>query len=56
MDGVGQDRSLHREFVSKVTEPTCSGKVREDAADALAKIRADYEQQAKIERAAAKAE
>jgi len=52
----GKTVSLHREFVSKVTEATCSGKVREEAADALAKIRADYEQQARIERAAAKAD
>src|SRR5581483_5978472 len=52
----GNTVSLHREFVSKVTEPTCSGKVREAAADALAKIRADYAQQIKIERTAAKAD
>jgi transglutaminase-like putative cysteine protease len=52
----GNTVSLHREFVAKVTEPTCSGKVREDAAGALAKIRADYEQQAKVERPAAKVE
>jgi transglutaminase-like putative cysteine protease len=52
----GNTVSLHREFVSKVSEPTCSGKMRQDAADALAKIRADYAQQARIERTAAKAE
>jgi len=52
----GKTVSLHREFVSKITEPTCTGKMREDAADALAKIRADYAQQARIERAAPKAE
>ncbi|HEY8289948.1 MAG TPA: hypothetical protein VIG49_11810, partial [Acetobacteraceae bacterium] len=49
----GNTVSLHREFVSKVAEPTCSGKVREATADALTKIRADYAQQAKIERAVA---
>ena len=52
----GKTVSLHREFASKVTEPTCSGRVREDAADALAKIRTDYEQQAKIDRTPAKAD
>jgi len=52
----GNTVSLHREFVAKVTEPTCSGRVRQDAADALAKIRTDYEQQARIDRAAAKAD
>ena len=52
----GKTVSLHREFVSKLSEPTCSGKLRQDAADALAKIRADYEQQARIERPAAKAD
>lgn len=44
----GNTVSLHREFVSKVAEPTCSGKVREATADALAKIRADYTQQLKV--------
>jgi hypothetical protein len=52
----GKTASLHREFLSKVTEPICSGRVREDAADALAKIRTDYEQQAKIDRTAVKAD
>jgi hypothetical protein len=52
----GNTVSMHREFVAKVAEPTCSGKVREAAADALTKIRADYVQQVKIERAAAKAD
>ncbi|MGZ5907718.1 MAG: transglutaminase-like domain-containing protein [Reyranella sp.] len=52
----GNTASLHREFSAKISEPTCSGKVREDAADALAKIRTDYEQQARVERTAAKAE
>ena len=52
----GNTVSMHREFVSKVAEPTCSGKVRETTADALAKIRADYAQQVKIERTAAKAD
>jgi len=53
----GNTVSLHREFVAKVSEPTCTGKVREDAADALTKIRADYAQQAKVaERATTKAD
>ncbi len=52
----GNTVSMHREFVAKVSEPTCSGKVREATADALTKIRADYVQQVKIERTAAKAE
>jgi hypothetical protein len=42
--------------VVQVTEPTCSGKVREAAADALTRICAGYGQQAKIERTAAKAD
>jgi hypothetical protein len=52
----GNTVSLHREFVSKVAEPTCTGKLREAAADALTKIRADYAQQVKVERTAAKAD
>jgi transglutaminase-like putative cysteine protease len=52
----GNTVSLHREFVTKISEPTCTGKLREEAADALAKIRADYEQQARMERVAAKAD
>jgi hypothetical protein len=52
----GNKVSLHREFVAKVSEPTCSGRLREDAADALTKIRADHVQQARIERVAPKAD
>jgi hypothetical protein len=39
---------LHREFVSHVSEPVCSGKLRQEAAQALEKIRADYDHQAMI--------
>jgi len=38
----GDTITLHREFISKMTEPVCTGAIRRDAADALAKIRADY--------------
>jgi hypothetical protein len=38
----GNTATLHREFVSQVTTPTCSGAVRRDVAEALAKIRSDY--------------
>lgn len=45
---VGNTVIVHREFVSKVSEPTCTGKVREEAAQALAKIRNDYQQTARL--------
>jgi hypothetical protein len=38
----GNTATLHREFVSQVTTPTCSGSVRREVAEALAKIRSDY--------------
>jgi len=48
---------LHREFLAKVSDPICSGRLRREAADVLAKIRSDYAQQALIaERAAAKSD
>ena len=34
--------SLHREFVSKIAEPTCKGQIRQETAQLLAKIRDDY--------------
>jgi hypothetical protein len=52
----GNKVSLHREFAARLSEPTCAGKVRENTADVLAKIRADYAQQARIEQAAPKAD
>lgn len=45
----GDTVSLHRTFVAKLSEPTCSGKLREETAQVLEKIRGDYAQQARIE-------
>jgi transglutaminase-like putative cysteine protease len=45
----GDTVSLHRTFTARLNEPTCSGKLREETALALEKIRNDYAQQARIE-------
>jgi hypothetical protein len=39
---TGNSVTLHREFISTISEPICSGKVRQDTAAALTKIRDDY--------------
>ncbi len=38
----GDTVTLRREFVSKMTEPVCTGAIRRETAEALSRIRADY--------------
>ncbi len=38
----GDTITLHRDFVSRMQEPVCTGAVRRETAEALEKIRADY--------------
>jgi hypothetical protein len=41
----GSNITVHREFVADIDQPVCSGATRKEAADALARIRADFETQ-----------
>jgi transglutaminase-like putative cysteine protease len=40
---AGPAITLHREFVSSMDQPVCSGATRKETADALARIRTDFE-------------
>jgi hypothetical protein len=42
---AGSAITLHREFAAEMDQPLCSGATRKEAADALARIRADFETQ-----------
>ncbi len=39
----GSNITVHREFVADMDQPTCSGSTRKEAADALARIKADID-------------
>lgn len=47
--------TLHREFVATMDKPVCSDAIRAEAADALAKIRADHDAPTRLAAAAATA-
>lgn len=44
----GNQVSLHREFVSQIAEPICTGRVRRHTVQILEKVRGDYDQPAKV--------